>query len=40
MITRAKNYTKTKTKTKTRTDRTPGQVVKAKLYRQNHKKKH
>ena len=37
MITSAKNYTKKK---KTRTDRTLGQMVKAKLYRQNHTKKH
>ena len=38
MITSAKNYTK---KTKTKMDRqNPGQMVKAKLYRQNHTKKH
>ena len=37
MIISAKNYTK---KTKKRTERTLGQMVKAKLYRQNHKKKH
>ena len=35
MITSAKNYTKKKKKT-----RTLGQMVKAKLYRQNHTKKH
>ena len=35
MITSAKNYTKEKK----RTDRTLGQMVKAKLYRQNHTKK-
>ena len=34
MITSTKNYTKK------RTDRTLGQMVKAKLYRQNHTKKH
>ena len=34
MITSAKNYTKK------RTDRTLGQMVKAKLYRQSHTKKH
>ena len=39
MITSAKNYTKKKKK-KQRTDRTLGQMVKAKLYRQNHTKKH
>ena len=38
MITSAKNYTK---KTKTKMDRqNPGQMVKAKLYRQNHTNKH
>ena len=37
MITSAKNYTKRKKKW---TDRTLGQMVKAKLYRQNHTKKH
>ena len=36
MITSAKNYTKKKKLT----DRTLGQMVKAKLYRQNHTKKH
>ena len=36
MITSAKNYTKKQK----RTDRTLGQMVKAKLYRQNHTKKH
>ena len=40
MITSTKNYTKTKNKQKIRTDRTLGQMVKAKLYRQNHTKKH
>ena len=46
MITSAKNYTnkrkqnKTKNKPKKRTDRTLGHMVKAKLYRQNHTKKH
>ena len=40
MITSAKNYTKKNKKTKkTRTDRTLGQMVKAKLYRQNHTQK-
>ena len=37
MITSTKNYTKKK---KNRTDRTLGQMAKAKLYRQNHTKKH
>ena len=36
MITSAKNYTKKEQKT----DRTLGQMVKAKVYRQNHTKKH
>ena len=36
MITSSKNYTKKKK----RADRTLGQMVKAKLYRQNHTKKH
>ena len=43
MITSAKNYTKKeirKKNKKTRTDRTLGRMVKAKLYRQNHTKKH
>ena len=43
MITSAKKYTKktkTKTKKKKRTDRTLGQMVKAKLCRQNHTQKH
>ena len=41
MITSTKNYTKkNKTKQKKQTDRTLGQMVKAKLYRQNHTKKH
>ena len=35
MITSAKNYTKKKW-----TDRTLGQMVKANVYRQNHRKKH
>ena len=39
MIRSAKNYTKKK-KQKKQTDRTLGQMVKAKLYRQNHTKKH
>ena len=39
MVTGAKNYTKTN-KQKKRTDRTLRQMVKAKLYRQNHTKKH
>ena len=40
MITSDKNYTK-KTKNKvTKIDRTLGQMVKAKLYRENHTKKH
>ena len=39
MITSAKNYTKKKEKRK-RTDRTLGQMVKAKLYRQNNTKKY
>ena len=37
MITSAKNYTKKK---RIWTDRTLGQMVKAKLYRQNHTQKH
>ena len=41
MITRAENYTKkNKSKQTKRTDRTLGQMVKAKLYRQNHTQKH
>ena len=40
MITSTKKYTKKKTKKKKRTDRTLGQMVKAKLYRQNHTQKH
>ena len=42
MITSAKNYTKKTKKTikQNRTDRTLGQMVKAKLYRQNHTQKH
>ena len=39
MIISAKNYTK-KQEQKTRTDRTLGQMVKAKLYRENHTQKH
>ena len=39
MITSAKNYTKTNKQTKKWTERTLGQTVKAKLYRQNHAKK-
>ena len=41
MITSAKNYTgKKKTKNQKRTDRTLGQMVIAKLYRQNRTQKH
>ena len=44
MITSAKNYTKKKKEKKKqkkeRTDRTLGQMVKAKVYRQSHTKKH
>ena len=43
MITSAKNYTKKKKKRKKekkRTERTLGQMVKAKLYRENHTQKH
>ena len=41
MITGAKKYTKKKKeKTKKQTDRTLGQMVKTKLYRQNHTLKH
>ena len=40
MITSTKNYTKKPTKNKKRTDRTLGQMVKGKLYRQKHTKKH
>ena len=39
MITSTKNYIKKKNKKK-RADRTLGQMVNAKLYRQNHTKKH
>ena len=39
MITSAKNYTKKQT-SKQKTDRTLGQTVKAKLFRQTHTKKH
>ena len=38
MITSAKNYTKKTNKQKS--DRTLGQMVKANLYKQNHRKKH
>ena len=40
MITGAKNYTKKNKQKKKRTDRILGQMVKAKLYRQNHIQKH
>ena len=42
MITSAKSYIKKrkKTKNKKQADRTLGQMVKAKLYRQNHTQKH
>ena len=41
MITSSKNYTKKQTNKQTKlTNRTLGQIVKAKLYRQNHTKKH
>ena len=41
MITSTKKYTKNKqTNKKKRTDRTLGQMAKAKLYGQNHTKKH
>ena len=43
MITSIKNYTTTKqnkTKKQKQTDRALGQLVKAELYRQNHRKKH
>ena len=42
MITSTKNYTKKKKRTTTKkwTDRTVGQMVKVKLYRQHHIKKH
>ena len=40
MITSAKSIVKTNKQNKNRTDRTLGQMVKAKLYRQNHTKKH
>ena len=39
MITSAKTIVKQTNKQKKRTDRTLGQMVKAKLYRQNHTKK-
>ena len=39
MITNAKNYTKKKNNKQKRTDRTLGQMVKAKLCRQNHTNK-
>ena len=40
MITSSKNYTKKNKRTKKWTDITLGQMVKAKLYRQNHTQKH
>ena len=40
MITSAKSIVKTNKQNKNRTDRTLGQMVKAKLYRQNHTKNH
>ena len=40
MITSTKNYTNKKKTKIPRTDRTLGEMVKAKLYRQNHTKKH
>ena len=40
MITSTKKYTKKPPKNKKPTDRTLGRMVKAKLYRQNHTKKH
>ena len=41
MVTSAKIYTKTNKQTNKKwTDRTLGQMVKAKLYRQNHTQKH
>ena len=40
MITSTKNLKTKKQKKKKRTDRTLGQMVKAKLYRQNHTKQH
>ena len=40
MIISTKNYTKKNKKNKKWTERTLGQMVKAKLYRQNHTKKH
>ena len=40
MITSTKNYTKKQNKTKKWTDRILGKMVKAKLYSQNHTKKH
>ena len=40
MITSSKNYTKKKKRPKKRTDRTLGQMVKAKLYRESHTMKH
>ena len=40
MITSTKNYTKMNKQTKKWTDRSLWQLVKAKLYRQNHTKKH
>ena len=40
MITSAKNYAEKKTTTEEQTDRTLVQMIKAKVYRQNHTKKH
>ena len=40
MITNTKNYTKKTPNKQNWTDRTLGQMVKAKLYRQNYTKKH
>ena len=40
MITNTKNYTKNKQTNKKLTDRTLRQMVNARLYRQNHTKKH
>ena len=40
MITSTKNYTKKKKKPNKQTVRTLGQMANAKLYRQNHTKKH
>ena len=40
MIASTKNYTKKERRRKKQTGRTLGQMVKAKVYRQNHRKKH